>query len=230
MPGTKQLIRNGADGRYLAGWNYAIDGHLTHTLVDLEADLEAMVGRTVRCTIVDSEGGGLPLGQRYAEAERNYIRVLPRQHSYALADFEVTGVWETVSDDPHREAALAHWADPKRAATDPRQFVLLRPVGQGEPTRIYTGQFGDLRAGQIPVWHRQRWGCNELRIRNLIQGANLNVNTATPTSSGPWKSVVPVSMPPTSAGAMAASFVFRWPPWETQPVRRVRFTFINNRS
>jgi hypothetical protein len=176
MPGTKQLILNGADGRYLAGWNYAIDGHMSHTLVDLEADLEMMVGRTVRCTIMDSEGGGLPLGQRYAEAERNYISVLPREHSYALADFEVTGVWETVSDDPHREAALAHWADPKRAATDPRQFVLLRPIGQGEPTRIYVGQFGDLTAGQIPAWHRRRWGCNELRIRDLIQGANLNVN------------------------------------------------------
>ena len=176
MPGTKQLILNGDDGRYLGGWNYAIDAHMTHTLVDLEANLEDMLGRRVSCTIMDSEGGGIPLGQRYAQANRNYISVLPREHSYSLADFVVVGVWETVNNDPHREAALAHWADPKRAAADPRQFVLMRPLGQPEPTRIYTGQFGALTAGQIPWWHRRRWLCNELRIRNLIQGVNLNVN------------------------------------------------------
>jgi hypothetical protein len=88
----------------------------------------------------------------------------------------VTGGWERVTDNPQREAAFAHWANPKRAATDPRQFVLMRPVGQREPSRIYTGQFGALLAGQIPWWHRRRWLCNELRIRNLIHGANLNVN------------------------------------------------------
>jgi hypothetical protein len=176
MPGTKQLILKGDDGRYLGGWNYAIDGHMTHTLVDLEANLEDMLGRPVSCTIMDSEGGGIPLGQRYAAADRSYISVLPREHSYTLADFVVTGPWERVKEDPQREAALAHWTDPKRMATDPRQFVLMRPVGQREPTRIYTGQFGELLAGQIPWWHRRRWRCNELRIRNLIHGANLNVN------------------------------------------------------
>jgi hypothetical protein len=176
MPGTKQLMLNGADGRYLGAWNYAIDGHMTHTLVDLEAKLEDMLGRRVNCTIMDSEGGGVPLGQRYAAAERNYISVLPREHSYSLADFVVAGGWERVNDDPQRQAAFAYWADPKRAATDPRQFVLMRPVGQREPTRIYTGQFGEWLAGQIPWRHRQRWLCNELPIRNLIQGANLNVN------------------------------------------------------
>jgi hypothetical protein len=176
MPGTKQLILNGSDGRYLGGWNYPIDGHMTHTLVDLEANLEEVLGRPISCTIMDSEGGGIPLGERYAEAKRHYISVLPREHSYRLADFVVTGGWEAVNDDPQREAALADWADPKRAAADPRQFVLMRPVGQREPTRIYTGQFGQLLAGQIPEGHRGRWLCNELRIRNLIQGANLNVN------------------------------------------------------
>ena len=29
MPGTKQLILNGQDGRYLGGWNYPIDAHMT---------------------------------------------------------------------------------------------------------------------------------------------------------------------------------------------------------
>jgi hypothetical protein len=59
MPGTKQLILNGDGGRYLGGWNYAIDGHMTHTLVDLEANLEEMLGRPVTCTIMDSEGDTL---------------------------------------------------------------------------------------------------------------------------------------------------------------------------
>ena len=74
MPGTKQLILNGPNGRLLGGWNYPIDTHMTHILVDLEAALEHTLERPIACTIVDSEGGGLPLGERYAEAGRNYGR------------------------------------------------------------------------------------------------------------------------------------------------------------
>jgi hypothetical protein len=102
--------------------------------------------------------------------------VLPGGHSYGLSDFVLAGTWEPVQDDPQREAVLAHWADPKRAKEELRQLVLLRPVGRTEPTRIYTGQFAGLSAGEIPELHRRRWACNELRIRNLIHGANLNVN------------------------------------------------------
>jgi hypothetical protein len=176
MPGTKQLMLNGFDGRYLGGWDYPIDAHMTHTLVDLEAALEGTLARPIACTVMDSEGGGLPLGERYAEAERSYLSVLPSEHRHCLADFVLEGCWETVSDDPQREAIFAHWADPKRAAEDPRQFVLMRPVGRIDPTRIYTGRFADLSAGQIPWLHRRRWPDNELRIRDLIQGVNLNVN------------------------------------------------------
>ncbi|MCP4526134.1 MAG: hypothetical protein GY833_09520 [Aestuariibacter sp.] len=81
-----------------------------------------------------------------------------------------------MKDDSEREAIFAHWADPKRAARDPRQFVLMRPLNRTNPTRIYTGRFTDYSAGEIPWLHRRRWTCNELRIRNLIHGANLNVN------------------------------------------------------
>jgi hypothetical protein len=176
MPGTKQLILNGSDGRYLGGWNYPIDAHMTHTLVELEAALEGSLGRPIACTIMDSEGGGLPLAERYAEAGRSYVSVLPGAHSYGLADFVLAGAWESVQDDPQREAVLAHWADPKRAKEDLRQLVLLRPVGRTDPSRIYTGQFAGLSAGEIPWLHRRRWACNELRIRDLIHGANLNVN------------------------------------------------------
>jgi hypothetical protein len=176
MPGTKQLILNGCDGRYLGGWDYPIDVHMTHILVDLEAALEHSLARPIACTVMDSEGGGLPLGERYAEAERSYVSVLPGEHTYHLADFVLEGGWEPVPDDVQREATFAHWADPKRAGADPRQFVLMRPVGRTDPTRIYTGQFAGLSAGQIPWLHRRRWPYNELRIRNLIQGANLNVN------------------------------------------------------
>jgi hypothetical protein len=176
MPGTKQLILNGFGGRYLGGWDYAIDAHMSHTLVDLEAALEHTLGRPIACTVMDSEGGGLPLAERYAEAARNYVSVLPGEHTYTLADFVLVGCWEAVPDDAQREAAFAHWADPKRAAEDPRQLVLLRRAGQTDPTRIYTGQFADLAAGEIPWLHRRRWPYNELRIRDLIHGANLNVN------------------------------------------------------
>lgn len=177
MPGTKQLILNGLHGRLLGGWNYSIDVHMTHILVGLEAALEHTLERPIACTIVDSEGGGLPLGERYAEAGRDYISILPREHAYRLAKFVCEGRWEAVKDDPDREAVFAHWAAPQRAAEDPRQFVLMRRVGQTEPTRIYTGQFADgLTVGEVPWLHRRRWPYNELRIRDLIHGANLNAN------------------------------------------------------
>jgi hypothetical protein len=176
MPGTKQLMLNGFGGRYLGGWDYPIDAHMTHTLVDLEIALEGSLGRPIACTVMDSEGGGLPLAERYAEAGRNYVSVLPGEHTYGLADFVLVGCWEAVPDDPRREASFAHWADPQRAHEDPRQLVLLRRVGQTDPTRIYTGQFAGLSAGEIPWLHRRRWPYNELRIRDLIHGANLNVN------------------------------------------------------
>ena len=176
MPGTKQLILNSQDGRYLGGWNYPIDAHMTHTLVELEAALEGSLGRPIACTVTDSEGGGLPLAQRYVQAGRSYVSVLPGGHSYSLTDFVLRGVWQPVQDDPQREVVLAEWADPKRAQAEPRQLVLLRPVGGTDPTRIYTGQFAGLSAGEIPALHRRRWACNELRIRDLIHGANLNLN------------------------------------------------------
>lgn len=177
MPGTKQLILTGLRGRLLGSWNHPIDTHMSHILVDLEVALAHTLQRPVECTITDSEGGGLPLGERYAEAEQNYISVLHQGRAYSRGDFELEGPWEEVKEDPEHRAAFARWADAKRAAEDPRRFVLMRPVDQGEPTRIYTGRFADAwRAGDVPWLHRLRWANNELRIRDLIQGANLNAN------------------------------------------------------
>jgi hypothetical protein len=177
LPGTKQLILNGTNGEILGGWNYAIDAHLTHVLVDLEAELSQTLQREIYCTIIDGEGGGQPLGERYAEADRFYISVLPRHHDHALADFALEGAWQPVVDDPKREVAFARWADAKKAAQDPRRFVLLRRVGQMEPTRIYTGRFRPETLAFIVPWlHRRRWPNNERCIRDLINGANLNAN------------------------------------------------------
>jgi hypothetical protein len=177
MPGTKQLILNGPAGRLLGGWNHPIDTHMSRILVDLELALANTLRRPVGCTITDSEGGGRPVGERYAAVEQNYISVLHQERAYGRADFALEGPWEKVKADPDHKAAFASWADAERAAEDPRQFVLLRPVDQGEPTRIYTGRFAeDWRAGDVPWLHRLRWANNELRIRELIQGANLNAN------------------------------------------------------
>jgi hypothetical protein len=177
LPGTKQLMLNGTNGEILGGWNYPIDAHLTHVLVDLEAELSQILQREIHCTIIDGEGGGQPLAERYAEADRFYISVLPRQHDHALADFALEGAWQPVVDDPQREAVFARWADPKKAAQDPRQFVLLRPIGQTKPTRVYAGRFRQgTQAFIIPWLHRRRWPNNERRIRDLISGANLNAN------------------------------------------------------
>jgi len=177
LPGTKQLMLNGTNGEILGGWNYPIDAHLTHVLVDLEAELSQTLQREIHCTIIDGEGGGQPLAERYAEAGLFYISVLPRHHDHTLADFALEGAWQPVVDDPEREVAFARWADAKKAAQDPRRFVLLRLVGQTEPTRIYTGRFRpEMLAFIVPWLHRRRWPNNERCIRDLINGANLNVN------------------------------------------------------
>ncbi|MFH1636541.1 MAG: hypothetical protein ABIG63_21375 [Chloroflexota bacterium] len=65
VPGTKQLILNGTGGYLLGGWNYPIDTHMTHILVDLEADLSRSLQRPILCTILDSEGGGQPIGEKW---------------------------------------------------------------------------------------------------------------------------------------------------------------------
>ena len=177
MPGTKQLILNGPKGYLVGGWNYPIDSHLARVLVDLEEELSQTLKRPILCTIVDGEAGGLPVGERYAEAGRSYISVLSGQHHHRLAEFILKGDWTPVVDDPSREAVFAYWADAEKASRDPRQFVLLRPIGQTEPTRIYTGLILDpIPAAVVPWLHRRRWPYNELRIRELVNGANLNEN------------------------------------------------------
>jgi len=177
MPGTKQLLVNGPEGHLLIGWNYPIDSHFSRVLVEMETKLETIVERAIAYTIVDSEGGGLPLAERYAEAKRCYLSVLPRNPVRPLSDFKVQGPWQTVTDDPEHEVVKAIWADPKKAAQDPRHLILMRPVSHTDPTRIYTGCIpADIPITQIPPLFRQRWFHQEWRIRELVKGANLNVN------------------------------------------------------
>ncbi len=177
MPGTKQLVINGPDGYLLGCWNYQVDTHMTQILVELEDGLRHTLQRPILCNIFDSEGGGLPTGEAYAAAGGHYLSILSRQHSHALSSFVIEGEWQTVIDDADREAVYARWRNQDKATTDPRQFVLLRPIGKTEPTRIYTGLMPkDLPAAVVPWCHRQRWPNNERRIRDMINGANLNEN------------------------------------------------------
>jgi hypothetical protein len=177
MPGTKQLILNGPGGHLLGGWNAAVDTHMNHVLVDLEAELTTLLGRPIAYNIFDSEGSGLPLAQRYAIAERDYISVLPRQGDQSLAAFQVQDVWQPVVNDADHEATEALWADPQKAAEDPRRLVLMRPVGHVDPTRVYAGRIPvQLTAAEVPASHRQRWQFQERRIREMVNGANLNAN------------------------------------------------------
>ena len=177
MPGTKQLVINGPDGYLLGCWNYQVDTHMTQVLVKLEDGLQQTLQRPILCNIFDSEGGGLPTGEAYADAGGHYLSILSRQHSHALSAFVIEGEWQTVIDDDNREAVYARWHNHKKADTDPRQFVLLRPIGKTEPTRIYTGLMPkELPAAVVPWCHRQRWPNNERCIRDMINGANLNEN------------------------------------------------------
>jgi len=177
MPGTKQLILNGPDGHLLGGWNDAIDTHLSHVLVDLEADLATKLGRPIAYNVFDSEGSGLPTALRYEAAQRDYISVLPRQDSHTLSAFEVLGEWEPVENDAEHEAVYARWANADKAREDPRRLVLMRLCGKTDPTRIYTGRIPvHLSAGAVPARFRQRWMGQERVIRQLVNGANLNAN------------------------------------------------------
>jgi hypothetical protein len=176
MPGTKQLLVNSPDGHFLGGWNMAIDSHLSRVLVDWEAYLAELLGRPIACTVTDSEGGGLPLAQRYLAAGQSSLSCLARR-DYELADFEVWGPWEAVTGDPEREVALVGWQDPLKAATEVRDLVLMRRLDHDDPTRIYAGVLPTpLAQTAVPGVHRWRWVCQERVIREAIGGANLNVN------------------------------------------------------
>jgi hypothetical protein len=177
MPGTKQLLVNGPQGHGLIGWNYPIDSHFSRVLVDMEAELATIVQRPIAYTIVDSEGSGLPLAHRYAQAQRDYLSVLPRHPLRPLTDFKVQEPWQPVKDDPAHEVVKARWADGPKAETEPRHLILMRPVGQTDPTRIYTGCLpAEVPITHLPPLFRQRWFQQEWRIRELVKGANLNVN------------------------------------------------------
>ena len=177
MPGTKQLLINGPDGHLLGGWNHPVDTHLNGVLVDLEADLATTLQRPIAYNIFDSEGSGLPVAERYAEAEREYISVLPRKGDQGLAAFELLGEWEPVEGDPDHEAVDARWKDPQKAQEDPRRLVLMRRRKDTDPTRIYAGRIPEsLSAGAVPARFRQRWQHQERVIRQMVNGANLNAN------------------------------------------------------
>jgi transposase len=177
MPGTKQLIVNGPDGHLLGGWNHPVDTHLSKVLVDLEAHLAAQLNRPIAYNIFDSEGGGLPLALRYEQAQRDYISVLPLLDSTTLSTFTLKGEWQLVENDPDHEATDAVWSDTDKASGDPRRLVVMRPIGQTDPTRVYAGRIPKhLTAAQVPAAHRQRWANNERRIREMVKAANLNVN------------------------------------------------------
>ena len=177
MPGTKQLVVTGPQGRLLIGWNAAIDSHFSGVLVDMEAALATIVDRPIAYTIIDSEGSGLALAQRYAETDRYYLSVLPRNPAPQLAEFKLQGQWQSVVDDPDHEVVEATWVDEGKATQEVRRLVLMRPVTSTDPTRVYAGRMPTtLALAQIPSQFRQRWSHQEWRFREMVKGANLNAN------------------------------------------------------
>jgi transposase len=177
MPGTKQLLLHGPAGHLLGAWNYPIDTHMRGVLVDLEADLEEQWHRPVDCTVVDGEGNGLPLAERYTAAERDYLSLLGRQGDRSLGAFAVVGEWRPVIGDPEHEAVEARWQDPAKAEADPRRLVLMRRKGETDPTRVYAGRIPEeWRPEEVPGQYRQRWPAQERGIRQMVNGANLNAN------------------------------------------------------
>jgi hypothetical protein len=53
----------------------------------------------------------------------------------------------------------------------------MRLVGGTDPTRVYAGRIpASISAAEVPVFFRQRWQHQEQRIREMVDGANLNAN------------------------------------------------------
>lgn len=117
-----------------------MDIHLSRVSVALEADLATLLGRPIAYGVFDGEGSGLPIAQRYAKAEQNYISVLPRQADQSRAAFRAQGTWQPVAGHPDHEAVDAIWTDVQKAAKDPRRLVLMRPFGRVDPTRVYASR------------------------------------------------------------------------------------------
>jgi hypothetical protein len=161
----------------LIGWNAAIDCHFSGVLVEMEAELATIVERPIAYTIVDSEGSGLALAERYAEADRAYLSVLPRNPGHDLTEFKLHGPWQSVVDDPAHEVVEASWVDEDKAGQEVRRLILMRPVASTHPTRIYAGRIPTtIAVAHIPPLFRQRWSHQEWRFREMVKGANLNVN------------------------------------------------------
>lgn len=82
-----------------------------------------------------------------------------------------------MAGDPDNEAVEACWSEARQAVEDPRRLVLMRLVGGTDPTRVYAGRIpASISAAEVPVFFRQRWQHQEQRIREMIDGANLNAN------------------------------------------------------
>lgn len=177
MPGTKQLLINGPDGHLIGGWNHPVDSHFSQVMVEWEGKLADMLDRPLAYTILDSEGGGLPIAQEHAQAEQAYLSVLPRGREQPLSAFALQGEWQSVEGDAAHEVVDARWADAKKASEDPRRLIVMRPVDRSDPSRVYAGVgIDELPIAEIPQRHRARWQNQERRIRELIGGANLNAN------------------------------------------------------
>ena len=177
MPGTKQLLINGPDGHLIGGWNHPVDSHFSQVMVEWEGKLADMLERPLAYTILDSEGGGLPIALAHSQAKQAYLSVLPRGREQALSAFALQSEWQPVEGDETHEVVDAQWADAKKASEDPRRLIVMRPVDKTDPTRVYAGVGIDhLAAAEIPRRHRERWQNQERRIRELIGGSNLNAN------------------------------------------------------
>jgi hypothetical protein len=195
MPCTRQVVVTNAQGYVWELRDQVGDAHLTHSLLELEQDLEQVTGRRVTLTVVDREANGLELAQNYSQSDHFALLTLLDSNVSAGLEvgtpacqqvFRLTGRWQPLAAQPGESLAPAVWAAERATPDDPRVFWLVRNDKSQQLLAIYSlsqpvancapDVSALLKGSGARDAYRLRWSASENVIREMINGDNLNEN------------------------------------------------------
>jgi hypothetical protein len=179
MPCTHQMVVNDAEGYVLLILDRPGDHHLGRELLHLDRTVERITGRRVELVIADREANSLALAQVYAESgQRHLLTMLDANQYQGLGDFTLLSDWTEVAEQAGESVAAACWAKEAAHPDDPRCFWPVRDDATDTLQAVYTSTLGvdHLEPLEARTAYRRRWACQENVIKEMVNGANLNVN------------------------------------------------------